>query len=117
MRRGKSRRRHSSAWDAEVELIKAVKEEVPFPGFRAQISPTEEFRIRTLARGEQAFYQQNERALLLEISARSNIIFRKSIRWWDTGEAVTDEERDLIVKRLVDYLTSPRDPPVTISDE
>jgi hypothetical protein len=100
-----------------VELIKAVKEEVPFPGFRAQISPTEEFRIRTLARGEQAFYQQNERALLLEISARSNIIFRKSIRWWDTGEAVTDEERDLIVKRLVDYLTSPRDPPVTISDE
>ena len=99
----------------ERDYIRSLKED-PYCGLRVSVSDAEEYRIRTVSRGEQAFYQQNDRALLIDISSVHNAISRKSIRRWDDGTLVSASERDVIVQRMVDYLTRPGSPPVVLSD-
>lgn len=86
------------------DFIESIKKTEPFRGTRVRVSDTEEYKIMTLGRGETGFYQQNERALLFEFSAGYGIILKKSIRRWDTGEKVTDAEREVIIQRISDYL-------------
>ena len=52
------------------EFIESIKKEEPFRGTRVRVSDTEEYRLMTLGRGEMGFYQQNDRALVFEFSAR-----------------------------------------------
>lgn len=86
------------------DFIANIKNTEPFRGLRVQVSDTEVYKLLTLGRGEMGFYQQNDRALLFEFSAAHGVILKKSIRRWDTGEKVTDAERDVIVQRISDYL-------------
>ncbi|WP_224240703.1 hypothetical protein [Hyalangium gracile] len=86
------------------DFIESIKKTEPFGGLHVRVSDTEEYRIKTLGRGEMGFYQQNDRALLFEQIAGYGIIVKKSIRRWDTGEKVTEAEREVIVQRISDYM-------------
>jgi hypothetical protein len=113
-RKGRS---HSKAnLTVENEYIESLKRD-PYCGLHVRVSEAEEYRIRIVSRGEQAFYQQNDRALLVEISPVRNAVSRASIRRWDDGNPVAQSEKDIIVERLVGYLTRPGSPPVIVSDE
>lgn len=92
------------------EYITSLKDD-PYSGARVRVGASEEYRIRIVSRGEQAFYQQNERALLVDIDPAHHAISRRSIRRWDDGILVGEREKDVIVQRLVAYLTAPRGTP------
>lgn len=82
---------------ADLELIERHKSAEPFTGYRETTDGGEACKIKILGRGEVAFYQQGQRALLLEVLAGRGVIFAKSIKRWDDGKKVTDAERETIV--------------------
>lgn len=112
----KGRSHLSAKLSVENEYIRSFKED-SFSGLRVRVNDTEEYRIRIVSRGEQAFYQQNDRALLVEISPAKNALSSRSIRRWDDGSPVTANERDIIVQRMVAYLTRPGGMPIVVSDQ
>jgi hypothetical protein len=82
---------------AEREYIVKLKQTEPFTGFREPGSDGVECKVQILGRGETAFFQRGDRALLLEVLAGQGVIFSRSIRRWDDGKVVTDEEREVVV--------------------
>lgn len=99
---------------ADRDYIQKLKTEEPFRGLEVKVSDAETYRFQILGRGEMAFYQQNERALLFELNAGFGVILKKSIKRWDNGQRVTDAERDVIVERAASYLTSKGAPQITV---
>ena len=85
---------------ADREYLRELKQAEPFTGFREQTAAGEACKVQILGRGEMAFYQQGDRALLLEVLAGHGVVFAKSIRRWDDGKKVTDEERETILEVL-----------------
>jgi hypothetical protein len=100
---------------AVEEYIQWLKAD-PYWGVQVRVSDAEDYRIKTVSRGEQVLYQENERAVLVDIDSAQNALATKSIRRWDDGTPVSDEERAIIVQRLVRYLTRPGSRPVLIVD-
>lgn len=96
------------------QYIDGIKHAEPFPGTRFRVSDTEEYRIYIIGRGETAYYQHNDRALLFELIAGSGTLFKKSIKRWDNGDKVTDPERELILERMSSFLRSLGAPTITI---
>jgi hypothetical protein len=90
---------------ADLEAIQLLKKTEPFVGLRVRVSDSEEYKFKILGRGEMAFYQQNDRALFLEIDPRGGI-FEKSIRRWDDGKKVTPEEKKVIIERVTAFFRS-----------
>lgn len=91
--------------EADLEAIKLLKKTEPFAGLRVRVGGSEEYKFKILGRGEMAFYQQNDRALFLEID-RLGGIFEKSIRRWDDGTKVTPEEKKVIIERVAAFFKS-----------
>ncbi len=87
------------------DFIESIKRSESFEGFEARVGETETYRLQILGRGEMAFYQEGGRALLFEIDPRGGILSR-SIRRWDDGLKVTNEERAVVVDRMSAYLRS-----------
>lgn len=58
--------------------------------------------IRILHRGEQLFYQQGGKAVICEISTTYRRFYIDSIRKWDDGSKISDEEKTVIYKRISD---------------
>jgi hypothetical protein len=85
---------------ADREYLRELKQAEPFTGFREATAAGEECKVQILGRGEMAFYQQGDRALLLEVLAGRGVVFAPSIRRWDDGKKVTDEERETILEVL-----------------
>ena len=85
---------------ADREYLRELKQAEPFTGFRERTAAGQECKVQILGRGETAFYQQGDRALLLEVLAGRGVVFASSIRRWDDGKKVTDEERETIVEVL-----------------
>jgi hypothetical protein len=85
---------------ADREYLRELKTTEPFTGFREQTAAGEEAKIQILGRGETAFYQQGDRALLMEVLAGHGVIFAYSIRRWDDGKKVTDEEREVVIEMM-----------------
>jgi hypothetical protein len=85
---------------ADREYLRELKQAEPFTGFRERTATGEECKVQILGRGEMAFYQQGDRALLLEVLAGRGVVFAPSIRRWDDGKKVTDEERETILEVL-----------------
>lgn len=56
--------------------------------------------ILILNRGEQMFYQENDKGFICEISARNSIVFTKTIKKWDNGKKISTEEKDKIIERI-----------------
>lgn len=56
--------------------------------------------LKILNRGEQLFYQEDNRALICEISVIHDVVIDESIKKWDSGEKVTDKEKNQIRKNI-----------------
>ena len=104
------RQRLTPAQKREIEFILQLKAEQPSYASPQRAAGGAEYNIRILSRGEQAFYQEGSRALLLEISAGYGVIMKSSIRFWDDGQKVTEEERARVIERMGSYLTASGDP-------
>ncbi len=87
--------------DITREYIAELKQAEPFTGHLVPIGDTGEMaRVQFLGRGEMAFYQEGERALLAEVLVGPAVIGADSIRRWDTGKKVTEAEREAIIERI-----------------
>jgi len=83
---------------ADLDYLRELKAQHPFTGTRDRTAAGEECKFKILGRGEMAFYQQGDRALLMEVLAGYGVIFAYSIRRWDDGKKVTHEERETIIE-------------------
>lgn len=90
---------------ADLDQIRELMQSSPFTGHRELGPAGEECKIKILGRGEVAFYQRGERALLMEILAGYGVIFADSIRRWNTGEKVSDEEREAAIEAMSRAMT------------
>lgn len=62
---------------------------------------TGNYGILVLGRGENLFFQQNERAFICEIEAVKGIINSKTISKWDNGEKIQDKEKAYVLDKLI----------------
>lgn len=86
----------------QYEHIQELKETtVATP--RVEVNQEEDYKVRIINRGEQLFYQQENRALICEIQPTESIVYTDSIKRWDDGKPVTDEEKRRIITRLDSY--------------
>lgn len=83
---------------ADLDHIRELKQMDPSTGVREHTAAGEECRVRILGRGEVAFYQQGDRALLMEVLAGYGVIFAYSIRRWDDNKKITDDEREVVIE-------------------
>jgi hypothetical protein len=60
------------------------------------------YKLKILGRGEELFFQKDNDAMICEISAWHAAIDPKSIRRWDNGNKISDEERALILVTIID---------------
>jgi len=60
------------------------------------------YKMKILGRGEELFFQKNGSALICDISARFSVIEPKSIRRWDNGKKISDEEREVILTKIIE---------------
>ena len=56
--------------------------------------------LKILNRGEQLFYQEDERAFICEISVMDDVVFSGSIKKWDSGEKITVQEKEQIKQSI-----------------
>jgi len=56
-----------------------------------------------IARGELLFFQKNESGLICEISARYSLINPKTIKQWDNGNKISEEEREKILEKIIHF--------------
>lgn len=82
---------------ADLEYIQELKNE-EYEGYTETGPDGEKCRIKIIGRGEGAFYQRGDRATMFEAFAAYGVILADSIRWWDDGRKITDEERQHIVE-------------------
>jgi hypothetical protein len=54
-------------------------------------------------RGELLFFQQNDDALLCDVSARYSLINPASIKEWDNGHKITEEERAALLEKIIHF--------------
>lgn len=59
------------------------------------------YGIRVLGRGENLFFQKNERAFICEIDAVNGFINAKSVKKWDDGNKIAGEEKDKVLEMLL----------------
>lgn len=85
---------------ADKELMAQLKATEPWTAYTDRTPDGEQCRIKILGRGEMAFFQQGARALLLEVLAGQGVIFAPSIRRWDDGKKVTDQEREVVLDTM-----------------
>lgn len=60
-------------------------------------------RLKTIYRGEGLYFQLNDRALICAISARDAMLSKKSIKRWDNGKPIAEQERDMILEIIKHY--------------
>jgi len=60
-------------------------------------------RLKTIYRGEGLYFQLNDRALICAISARDAMLSKKSIKRWDNGKVIEEQERDMILEIIKNY--------------
>lgn len=89
---------------AQMEQIHGLKQSSDNKGYFVFPVGDDTCRMKILGRGEVAFYQRGERALLFELLAGRGVVFRHSIRVWDTGERVSAQELELVLAHATDAL-------------
>jgi hypothetical protein len=63
---------------------------------------------------EELLYQCNGRGVLVYTNADEPIVDASSIKFWDDLSVITESERDLIIKRIIDYFRNYQNVCVTI---
>jgi hypothetical protein len=61
----------------------------------------DDYGIRVLGRGENLFFQKNDKAFICQIDAVGGIIFGKSINNWDDGSKIRSDERKEVLNTLI----------------
>jgi len=56
--------------------------------------------MKILNRGEQFFYQDGDRAFICEISVFADIIYTESIKRWDNGEKINNNEMEEVKRNI-----------------
>lgn len=59
------------------------------------------YGIRVLGRGENLFFQKNDRAFICEIDAVEGFISGKSVAKWDDGKKIANEEKAQVLEMLL----------------
>jgi len=49
------------------------------------------------------FYQEGERAVLIDVSPVTAAVSAKSVKRWDDGSAIGDQKRETILLRAIGY--------------
>lgn len=75
------------------------------------------YRIRVLGRGENLFFQENEKCLLCEIDARNAVIFTKSVKNWEGEKKMSKDEKARVLILIVRYYKEVYNPDVTLFDK
>jgi len=86
--------------DSEKAALSELKSRCPFTGFKLPIKGDDFCKVAFIGRGEEAFYQEAERALFVQVIVRTGLIDSKSIKQWDTDDLVTVAERVAVVERV-----------------
>lgn len=60
------------------------------------------YGFRIIGRGEHLFFQENEKSLICEIDRVNNVIYLKSIRFWNTGARIKTEEKNRLISAITD---------------
>ena len=105
-------RKYSPAQLEFMSTLKAssdVRAFINFPLVDGQLC-----RMKIVGRGEVAFYQRGDRALLFEINAGHGLISRKSLKWWDTDQAISSAELEIVLSHAVAALKQLGFPEVSI---
>ncbi|MGN7824823.1 hypothetical protein HGH92_23120 [Chitinophaga varians] len=61
------------------------------------------YGLLIIARGELLFFQENDKALICDVSARYALINPATIKKWDNGDKISDAEREEIVQKIILY--------------
>lgn len=62
------------------------------------------YAIRVVGRGETLFFRENEKCLLCEIDAAHGVIYKKSIKIWDsTNEKMSKAEQERVASLILTY--------------
>jgi hypothetical protein len=84
---------------ADLDFLKQEKTRAA-SGDIVKPSPIGAVIVRFRGRGEVAYIQLGNRALLMEAFPGYGVLIRKSMRWWDDGSRVSESERDAIATVL-----------------
>ncbi len=82
----------------EYELIQAIKDNKE--KLFAVNNNNKTCYLKILNRGEQLFYQEDERAFICEISVMDEVVFSGSIKKWDSGAKITAQEKEQIKQSI-----------------
>ncbi len=63
------------------------------------------YKIQVINRGDELFYWETktDRAIIIQIAILKSFIFSDSITRWDNGKKVSEEEKKIILQRLINY--------------
>ena len=61
------------------------------------------YRIRVIGRGENLFFQENDKCLLCLIDAKNAMIYSKSIKKWEPNEKMSSSERKRVIALVEKY--------------
>ncbi len=82
----------------EMSFIEQLKSN---PEVNRYSDETGNYGILVLGRGENLFFQQNERAFICEIDAVKGLINSKTISKWDDGKKIQDNEKAYVLEKLI----------------
>ncbi|MCG8537307.1 MAG: hypothetical protein MI808_19635 [Pseudomonadales bacterium] len=74
------------------------------------------YGIRVLGRGENLFFQENDKALVCVIDAVHSVIFEKSIKNWEGEKRMSKGERSRVSELIIQYYKKAINENVTLSN-
>jgi hypothetical protein len=85
---------------AMLQYCKELKAQRPFLGLVTQDSEGHPYKLLILGRGENASYQEDDRAIIFEIHFGSGLISTTSMRRWDSGTRLSTAGKTRIADRV-----------------
>jgi hypothetical protein len=85
--------------DPNRVYLESLKKAEPFTGFR-ESDGERDYKVQFVGRGEMAFFQEDDRAMLINVLAGRGTIFESSIKRWDDGKKVTPEEKQRVIEKV-----------------
>jgi hypothetical protein len=75
------------------------------------------YGIRVLGRGENLFFQENDKALICQIDAVHSIVYSKTIKNWEGEKKMSEVEKHRVIELVEKYYKLVYSPAVKFSDE
>jgi hypothetical protein len=74
------------------------------------------YKIRIITRGEELFYMDGKKALIADICLSPPCIFSFSIKKWDNGKIISDDEKKVILQRIISYFKKYQECDIEVTD-